>query len=97
MCSRWARWKVAGPWELDRPRSFWFGDSGASCDLYVGKQSFKAELARDQGKAARSKLLDLVQAYEHVPHHVLAAAARRYNFSGKTSRFLLATYSLDRM
>eukprot|EP00959_Pyramimonas_sp_CCMP1952_P276946 5789397-Pyramimonas_sp.AAC.1 len=73
---------VARPWEARNSRAFWWATQGRSCERAIWHQTAMSEWATQKGAAAGDErewtavavLLDLLQAYEQVRHHWMAAA-----------------------
>jgi len=59
--------------------------------------AFRAERAAADKKFLAQSLLDLVKAFERVPHHLIAAAAKRLGYCLCTLRLSLASYRLPRV
>jgi hypothetical protein len=58
--------------------------------------SFEAEQANAKGHDQAAALLDLVKAFEMVPHHLLAQAAKEAGYSIRILRMSLAAYRIAR-
>ena len=58
--------------------------------------SFAAEDAARSGEHFAQSLLDLVKAFEMIPHHHVAAAAKKHGYSLWLLRLSLASYRLPR-
>ena len=58
--------------------------------------AFAAEASAAQGKQHLASLLDLVKAFERIPHHLVAAAAARLGYNLVVLRLSLAAYRLAR-
>ena len=56
------------------------------------KAAFAAEGARTGGKHLVTVLLDLVKAFEMIPHHVLYQAAIAYGYNLVSLRLSIASY-----
>jgi hypothetical protein len=59
--------------------------------------AFEAELAATRGLDHSAALIDLVKAFEMIPHAHLVQAARQHGFSLKVLRLSLAAYRLTRV
>ena len=58
--------------------------------------NFSAESAKFKGKEYAAAMLDLVKAFEKIPHKKLAQAAREHGFNLKILRLSLAAYRIAR-
>ena len=58
--------------------------------------SYAAESAARSGKYFAQSLLDLVKAFEMIPHHLIVSAARKHGYSPWLLRLSLAAYRLPR-
>ena len=86
-------------WEVAVQRPYLYAGKGMGADVAAWKQAASAELAA----AASSKvgygvaLLDLVKAFERVPHHILVRSAIKLGFPMWLLRLSLAAYRLPRV
>ncbi len=62
-----------------------------------GKVAFRAEAAALQAEQHAQSLLDLVKAFERVPHHLVCRAAARHGYNLWILRLALAAYRLPRV
>ncbi len=88
---------VAREWERMHGRDYLFAGVGKGANVAAWKQAARAELARaipgvDYGQV----LLDLVKAFERIPHHVLVREAMQLGYSLWVLRLALAAYRLGR-
>ena len=58
--------------------------------------AFRSEAAADDGLQYAQSLLDLVKAFEKIPHHYIVQAAIRHNYNLCLLRLSLAAYRLPR-
>ena len=58
--------------------------------------AFQAEAAALKSEHYGQSLLDLVKAFEKIPHHEVIAAARKNGYKLSILRFMLAVYRLPR-
>ena len=72
----WSRICVARSWELANAMPAIYGGLGSSAPMAAWQAAFVAESACLGASDHVQVLLDLVKAFETVPHGVLAAAAR---------------------
>ena len=77
-------------WELDNARPYFWAGHGRPASDSAHQQSLKAEVARANGLAAASSLLDMVKCYERIQHRVVAEAAKRLGFNIRVLRLCLA-------
>ena len=94
----WARARtcIARRWEADHPRAGIFGGSGKGAQRAAWESAFRAETAVATGKSYAQSLLDLVKAFELVPHVKIIQAAEKHGFSLWLLRLSLAAYRLAR-
>ena len=77
-----ARRQASLRWEANLRRSYLYVAKGMGADIAVWKQAARAELAATAKNMVSYAiaLLDLVKAFERVPHHVLEREARRLGY-----------------
>ena len=73
-----ARRRQAQDWERAHPRPYLYAGQGKGAEVAVWKQAARAELAGTASACYGQVLLDLVKAFERVPHHVLLREAVRH-------------------
>ena len=89
---------VACEWERLHERPYLYAGVGKGANVAAWKQAARAELARAlPGVEYGQVLLDLVKAFERVPHHVLVREAARLQFPLWVLRLSLAAYRLGRV
>ncbi len=92
------RRQVARDWELANPRPYLYAGVGKGANVAAWKQGARAELAQSLPHVLYGQaLLDLVKAFERVPHHVLVREAIRLGYSLWILRLALAAYRLGRV
>ncbi len=92
------RREVAREWERIHDRSYLYAGVGKGADVAAWKQAARAELAHTlPGIEYGQALLDLVKAFERVPHHVLVREAVRLGYNLWVLRLALAAYRLGRV
>ena len=91
-----ARSTVARQWEQDSAGPEYFGCKGMGAQRAAWCAAFEAETAASKGDDHAATLLDLVKAFEMVPHAMLVKAAKELGFSLKVLRMSLAAYRLIR-
>ena len=91
-----ARTIVACEWERVNDRPAIYGGSGKGAQRAAWQSAFTAEAAHLTGLKYAQVLLDLVKAFEMIPHHHIWAAAIKHNFNLWVLRLSLAAYRLAR-
>jgi len=84
-------------WEAANAMPSVFGGAGMGAQKASWQAAFACESATLSGKDHAQSLLDLVKAFETVPHWVLAEAARRAGYNMAILRLSLAAYRLWRV
>jgi len=94
----WARARAlaARAWESLHSRPCIFGGSGMGAQRAAWNAGFRAEAAALAGHDFAQTLLDLVKAFETIPHAALVAAARKHGYCLWLLRLSLAAYRLPR-
>lgn len=91
-----ARREVTQQWELANHRPEIFGGKNMSAMRAAWQCSFEAERASSNMDTYAQSLLDLVKAYEKVPHHIVLAAAKRLGYNLVLLRLSFAAYRFAR-
>ena len=91
-----ARSPMARQWEAERPNRSMFGGAGMGAQRAAWAAAFTAENARHGGDEHAQALIDLVKAFEKIPHALLVKAAAKHNFPLRLLRLSLAAYRLQR-
>ena len=91
-----ARSAVAREWERETAGPEFFGCKGMGAQRAAWGAAFDAEAAAASGHDVAAALLDLVKAFEMIPHATLVKAARQSGFSLKVLRMSLAAYRIAR-
>ena len=91
------RRSVATQWEKANSRTFLYGGAGMGAEVAAWKQSARVELAAVDGKFFAQGLLDLVKAYERIPHWVLLREALRHGYPIWLLELSIAVYRLLRV
>jgi len=91
-----ARAIVARQWEAAQARPYLFGGAGKGAQRAAWQVAFKAETAALKTHSYAESLLDLIKAFERVPHHLLVRAARQQGYSLWLLRLSLSSYRLRR-
>jgi hypothetical protein len=94
----WSRIRVqiAREWEAANPRGCIYGGTDMGAQRAAWQVAFRAENAALTNKQYAQTLLDLVKAFEKVPHHHVVAAARKHGYNLWVLRLSLASYRLPR-
>ena len=88
----------AAKWEKENERAYMYAGPTKGADVAAWKQAARAEVAEAcHGAAYAQVLLDLVKAFDRVPHHVLVREAAALGYSLWILRLSLATYASDRL
>ena len=88
---------IARTWEAANELPCFFGGPGRGAQRAAWMVAFNAESAARQKMFYAQTLLDLVKAFERLPHHLIVAAARSLNYCLFTLRLSLAAYRLPRV
>ena len=92
-----ARSGKAREWETETAGPEYFGCKGRGAQRAAWMAAFEAELATARGLDHAASLIDLVKAFEMIPHCHLVQAARQHGFSLKVLRLSLAAYRITRV
>jgi hypothetical protein len=92
-----ARTVCARAWEAANAMPQLFGGAGMGAQRAAWTIAFRAEAAALTAQEHAVALLDLVKAFERVPHHLLAIAAARKGYPLVLLRLSLAAYRLQRV
>ena len=90
----WSRVRrsIAKEWEKPKSRAYLYGGAGMGADVAAWKQFARAELAAVSGRQYSQGLLDLVEAYERIPHWVLLREAQRQGYPIWVLQLAVALY-----
>ncbi len=91
-----ARSEIARAWEARHQLPSLFGGQGMGAQRAAWQISFRAEAAARDRLSYAQALLDLVKAFEKLPHHLIAAAAKSLGYCLFTLRLSLAAYRFPR-
>ena len=91
-----ARIGVARAWEATNSLPSLFGSAGMGAQRASWEAAFMAEIAALQCRDHAQALLDLVKAFETVPHDLLVEAAKAKGYSVMLLRLSIAAYRLQR-
>ncbi len=94
----WARARrpILAAWERTCDRPYLYAGPARGAQVATWRQAARAELASAVGVEYAQTLLDLVKAFERIPHHVLVREAVRLGYPLLILRLSLATYRLAR-
>ena len=94
----WMRARVgcANSWCAANPRPCIFGGSGMGAQRAAWLMSFRAESAALTRRKFGHTMLDLVKAFEKVPHRMLVAAACKHGYNLWVLQLSLAAYRMPR-
>ncbi len=87
---------MAREWEAANSRPYLFGGAGMGATRAAWQVAFRAECAARAGKHYAQSLLDLVKAFDKVPHHHVVEAARRHGLNLWVVRMSILTYRMTR-
>ena len=87
-----ARIWVSRAWEAGNPSPAIFGGKGTGAQTASWQVSFAAEVAALSEQVHAASLLDLVRAFETVPHAILASKAVEAAYNLVILRLSLAAY-----
>jgi len=76
-----ARSWVAKAWEAANPRPGVFGGTGMGAQRAAWESAFRGEMASFTSQAFSQSLLDLIKAFELIPHGKLVQAAAKHGYS----------------
>lgn len=92
-----ARREVAQKWEEQQSRSYLYAGEARGATVTAWKQAARAELAASAGTDYGQVLLDLVKAFERIPHWILVREAKKLGYPIWMVRLAIATYRLQRV
>ncbi|HUU62073.1 MAG TPA: reverse transcriptase domain-containing protein, partial [Acidimicrobiia bacterium] len=92
-----ARREIATEWERVNKRPYLYAGEAMGAHVAVWKQAARAELAAVVGTDYALVLLDLVKAFERVPHDVVQREAKKLGYPMWLLRLSFATYRLGRV
>ena len=88
---------IARAWEAANLLPCFFGGVGRGAQRAAWLVAFNAETAARQGMHYAQSLLDLVKAFERLPHRLIVAAAQALGYCLSTLRLSLAAYRIPRV
>ena len=83
-------------WRKANGRDYRYGGEGKGAQRAGWLHAAHAEMACASGKSYATILLDLVKAFETIPHHHIANAARKHGYNLWILRFSLQAYRMPR-
>ena len=93
---RCRRYNIA-TWRAANHRDYLFGGKGKGAQRAAWMQAVRAETAKLTKQTYGVALLDLVKAFEKIPHKHILAAAQKHGYCLWTLRLSLACYRLNRV
>ncbi len=90
------RKEVIQMWERDNDREYLYAGPARGATVATWRQAARAELAAASNAHYAQALLDVVKAFEKIPHTVLRREAARLRYNLWILRLSLATYRLRR-
>ena len=90
------RLPVAQAWQRDHERPYFYAGPAKGADVAAWKQAARAELSSTLPLDYAIVLLDLVKAFERVPHDWLVRQAHRHGYNLFLLRLSIAAYRLAR-
>ena len=91
-----ARVDIARRWEVAHALPYLYGGAGMGAQRAAWQVSYRAEVAAHERLEYGQALLDLVKAFEKIPHKHLIAACKKHGYNGCCLRLTLAAYRLSR-
>ena len=91
-----ARVQISRSWEAQHMMPSLYGGEGMGAQRAAWQVAFRAEAAARDGMHYAQSLLDLVKAFEMLPHNRIAEAAMRHGYNLWLLRLSLAAYRLPR-
>ena len=93
------RKNVAAEWEASVQKPALYDGQEMGSTVVAWKQGFRAERAAESGRSVNycEALLDLVKAFDLVPHWVLIREGRGFGYPLWLPRLSLATYKMKRV
>ena len=92
-----ARSDIARRWENRHAAAPFYGGKGMGAQRAAWMVALRAEVAAHDQLSLAQALLDLVKAFERIPHHLVAKAAKKLGYCLCTLRLSLAAYRLPRV
>ena len=93
------RRRIAQAWEARHPRPYLYAGKGKGANIAAWMQGATAELAATVKKQVgyAQALLDMVKAFDRIPHWLLVREARSLGYPLRLLRLSLSTYLLKRV
>ena len=83
-------------WRRRNDKEYRYGGAGKGAQRAAWLHAARAELATSGGKHYATVLLDLVKAFEMIPHKHIAAAAKKHGYNLWVLRLSLKAYRVPR-
>lgn len=95
----WMRVRLADAavWQSAFERPWLYASAGKGAEVAAWRQAARAEMAAARGEEYAAVLLDLVKAFERVPHAALVQRAVSLGYNIRLLRVSLASYRLPRV
>ena len=84
-------------WERSQARPYLYAGEGKGADIAAWKQAARAEAAGAYSLEYGQLLLDLVKAFDRIPHRVLVREAKALGYPLWVLKLSLSTYRLNRV
>ena len=92
-----ARLPVVQAWQNSHERPYFYAGPGKGAEVASWRQAARAELARAlPGVCYANGLLDMIKAFERVPHDWLIRQGRKYDYPMFVLRLSIVAYKLGR-
>ena len=90
------RLPVAQAWQAANERGYFYAGPAKGAQVAAWKQAARAEMAKAMNLDYATVLLDLIKAFETIPHDWLVLQARKFGYNLYLLRLSLASYKLAR-
>ena len=93
------RKNIAAEWEESQQKPYLYAGKKMGASVAAWKQGFRAELAAESGRTVNyaEALLDLVKAFDMVPHWLLIREGKDLGYPLWLLRLSIATYKMRRV
>ena len=90
------RLPVAQAWQAANERAYFYAGPLKGAQVAAWKQAARAEMCKSKGLDYATVLLDLIKAFDAIPHDWLVTQAKKYGYNLYLLRLSLASYKLAR-